>query len=128
MKVLKNFKQTGKFIDEFPYIKIKEDEDIFADLPICLAEYNTEYQKPMVYFGPDNQAPVVMEEKDLMKKIEGTKLFYFSVKEEGKLEEVSKEQANFSYRLPIDVPVDKLAIIQGQLGILEDSQEPNEVK
>ena len=128
MKVIKNFKQTGKFIDEFPYIRIKEDEDVYAELPICLADYNTEYQKPMVYFGPESQTPVVMEEKDLMKKIEGTKLFFLKVEEEGKIKEVSKEEATFSYRLPIDVPVDKLAIIQGQLGLLEDSQEPDEVK
>ena len=92
MKVIKNFKRTGKFIDEFPYIKIKEDEDVFADLPICLVEYNTEYQKPMIYIGPEAQIPVVMEEKELIKKIQGTKLFYLKVDEEKSIREVEKEE------------------------------------
>lgn len=128
MKVLKNFKKTGKFIDEFPYVKVKNDEDIYAELPICLAEFGVEYQNPLVYVGPDSAAPVLMEEEELLERIKGTKLFYLKVDEEGKIEEVKKEESNLAYRLPIDTPVEKLAIIQGQLGLLDDNQEPNEVK
>lgn len=125
MKVIKNYKKLGSSFEEFPYIKIKDDEDVFAELPICLAEYNVEYEQPLVYFGPDAQIPIVMSLNELKQKIKGTKLFSFKVGEKGLLKVVSKSECDFSYRLPEDVDTEKLAIIDGQIGLLEDI-EPSE--
>ena len=125
MKVIKNYKKVKEAIFEFPFIKIKEDEDVFADLPLCLAEFGVEYVKPIIYFGPDAQIPLVMEENELLARIKDTKLFHFAVNQEtGQLSETEEKNAVFfSQRLPEDTPVDKLAIIEGQLGILEDENE-----
>lgn len=122
-KVIKNFKLEKRYVEEFPCVKILESEDVYADIPICLVDFNREYKKPVAYMTENSNIPTIVEEEELMKLIKGTKLFHFKMDEKGTLEEVEKEKSDFSYRLPIDTPVEKLAIIEGQIGILEDAPE-----
>jgi thermostable 8-oxoguanine DNA glycosylase len=119
MKIIKNYKVLNNGIEEFPYIKIKEDEDVFVDLPICLCEFGVTYKKPMLFVNQINQIPTVLEEEELVKAIENTKIFYLKMDEDERIIEVDKSESQMSYRLPKNTPVDQLAIINGQLGILE---------
>lgn len=116
MKVIKNFKKLKESVDEFPSIKILDSEDIFVDLPLCIMEFNREYRDPYLYFGPETPIGEVMEKEALLFKTKGTKLFYFKKVEENRVKEVTKDEAEFSYRLPEEVPVEELAIINGQIG------------
>jgi hypothetical protein len=121
MQVIKNYKlnkKAGK-VEEFPAIKIKEDEDVFVELPLCICEYEKEYEEPFLFSSSSTVISVVLEKTDLLEKIKNTKLFYLKVLEDGKVQETKKEQSDFSYRLPTNTLVEDLAIVNGQLGLLE---------
>jgi hypothetical protein len=122
MKILVNYKKLNVFQDEFFEVELKKLDAVFVEMPIAIAEYDYLYQHPVLYVGPDAQIATVMEAGELLKKIEGTKIFYLKRVEPNRVIEVPQEQADFGYRLPIDTPVEKLAIIQGQLGLLEDTE------
>lgn len=113
-KILKNYKRTGEFIENFPVIKIKNDEDVFADLPICLVEYDTHYTKPVLITHAE-KVPEVIEAAVLVKTLEGTKVFYLELDEDNNLKEVEQEDAMISVRLPKDTNVDELVFINGEI-------------
>ena len=119
-KVLKNYKLTGNIIDdEFPLIKIKDDEDVYADLPICAAEYNTFYTEPALIIER-SKIPVVIEKVELLKSLSKLKKFFFLVdKKTGSLEEVDKDKADLSIRLPKDTPVEDLVYKDGEVLLIE---------
>lgn len=123
MKVLKNYKKTGEFVDEdYPVIKINDSEDVFAELPLCVAEYNTFYKEPVLMIVP-NKIPSVIEKAELLKTLSKLKKFYFLVDEEtGQVQEVEKEKANLTYRLPKDTPVDMLVYKNGEILLIENEE------
>lgn len=123
MKVLKNYKKTGDFIDEdYPVIKFNGSEDVFAELPICVAEYDTFYKEPVLLVLP-NSIPQVIEKVDLLRRLSKLKKFYFLVDEEtGEVKEVEESKANLTYRLPKDTPVEKLMYQNGEIVMLEDQE------
>lgn len=119
MRVLKNYKVLKETIEEFPLIKLKQDEDVFVDLPLCTVPYGVEFETPVLFYTQQTQIPEVVEKAEIEEKIKGTKLFYFKILEGDKVEEVSPKDADFSYRLPEETPVKNLAIINGELGLLD---------
>jgi hypothetical protein len=123
MKVLKNYKKTGEVLDgDFPFIKLTESEDVFAELPLCVVEYNTFYKEPVLFAQP-NKMPMVVEKTALLEKLSKLKKFYFLVNEEtGQVQEVEKEKANLAYRLPKDTPVDKLVYQNGEILLIENEE------
>lgn len=125
MKIIRNYKILKEKLEEFPKIELKQYEVVFAELPLCVAQYDYEYDEPYLFMF-EGQIPVVMEKEELLKKIEGTKLFFFKVVNGNKVEEVPEKDAEFSYRLPIETPIHKLAIINGQFGLLEEEEEETE--
>jgi len=122
MRVLKNYKKLKEQIEEFPAVKILDAEDVFVELPLCVMDFGLEIEKPYIYAGPDAQVPIVLTKEELLERIKGTKVFYLKQLENGNIQEVPKEEATLSYRLPEDTPVDKLAIMNGQLGIIESAE------
>jgi thermostable 8-oxoguanine DNA glycosylase len=125
MNIIKNYKVLKETVEEFPCIKIREDEDVFAELPICLCKYGVEYREPILFVGQQGQIPIVLEKEELIEKIKGTRIFFLKLKEDNTVEEVDKEDSHFSYRLPIDTPVDKLMILNGELGLVENKGDDN---
>lgn len=122
MKVLKNYKIL-KMIEEFPLIKIREDEDVFIELPICAIDYNRIYKEPVI-FQEINKMGVVIEKEELVERLKNLKLFYFLVKPEtGEVKEVSKENSNYQIRLPKDVDVSKLEFYNGEIYLVENQEE-----
>lgn len=113
-KILKNYKRTGESIESFPVIKIKNDDDVFADLPICLVEYDTHYNKP-VLITYEGKVPEVIEAAVLVKTLEGTRMFYLELDEDNNLKEVEQDNAMISVRLPKDTNVDELVFINGEI-------------
>ena len=122
MQILVNYKKLDVFHDEFFEVELKKLDAVFAEMPIAIAEYDYDYKHPVLYTGPDTKLPLIVEKQELMKKIEGTKVYHFKRVEPNRVVEVPAEEADFGYRLPIDTPVEKLAIIQGQLGLLEETE------
>ena len=120
-KILKNFKKTGKLLDgQYPYITIREDSDVFMDLPICAIEYDTFYIEPVVVLEP-GKIGVVHEAKELLKQLSKLKKFYFLVNDEtSEVSEVQEGEANLMVRLPHDTDVSKLAYIGGEIVLLGD--------
>lgn len=125
MKIIRNYKLLKERHEEFPKIELKQYEVVFAEMPLCIALYDYDYDDPYLY-AAEGQIPVAMEKNELIKMIEGTKLFFFKVVNGNRVEEVNKEDAEFSYRLPVDTPVEKLAIINGQFGLLEEEEVQEE--
>jgi len=123
MKVLKNYKKTGKFVDEdYPVVKILDSEDVFAELPLCVVEYNVFYKEPVLIVNP-NKIPMVVEKAELLQKISKLKKFYFLVNPETKeVKEVEKDEANFAQRLPKDTPVDQLVYENGEILLIENQE------
>jgi hypothetical protein len=112
-KVLRNFKKLHKKVEEFDLIKLRGEEEVLAELPICLCEYGVEYKEPVVMFG-QGTFPVCLERKDLEKRIEDTKIFHLKdVK--GKVKEVPKEKATVSVRLNKTIDLDQLMFQNNQL-------------
>ena len=123
MKVLKNYKKTGEFVDDdYPVIKINDSEDVFAELPLCVAEYNTFYKEPVLMIVP-NKIPSIIEKAELLKTLSKLKKFYFLVDEKtGQVQEVEKEKANLTYRLPKDTPVESLVYKDGEILLIENEE------
>lgn len=122
MKILVNYKKLDIFQDEFFEVELKKFDAVFAEMPIAIAEYDCVYKRPVLYIGLDVKMPTIFEAEALLEKIKGTKLYYFKKLESDGVEEVSKEYAEFAYRLPVDTPVEKLVMIQGQIGLLERTE------
>lgn len=113
MKVLKNYKPKKEMLEEFPYAKLIDSEDVLVDLPICAAEFGKEYKKPVVY-GNYKGIPTIYEEEEVILQLEKLKLFHFT-EDKGKLTEVEPEKATIKVRLPIDTKVDELVFDNGQI-------------
>lgn len=130
MKVLKNFRNTGEFLDgDFPHIKLRNDEDVFYDMPICVADCDRVYKDPVLMTeNTGSPFPFVYEKVELLQKIAKLKKFYFKVDEHGKMKEVKPEEANLSYRLPPDTPVKDLMYKNGRIILLEKIETETEDK
>ena len=114
MKILKNYKKTGKKIEEFDIIKIMDtQEDVFADLPVVAISFGVNYKEP-VLFGDYRGIPTVFEKEELMEVLKTTEIKYFKVNED-KLIEVIKEEAEMNLRLPKGTNTDQLIIDNGQI-------------
>lgn len=128
MQVFINYKKLDVFQDEFFEVELKKFDAVFIEMPVAVAEYDYVYKHPVLYVGVDAKLPLIMEADELLQKIKGTKLFYFKSVEPNKVKEVLQEEADFGYRLPIDTPVEKLVIMQGELGLLDEVTEEEQQK
>lgn len=121
-KVLRNFKKLNKKFKEFELIKLRADEDVLADLPICLCDYGVDYKEPLVVTGAQGSFPICLEKEEVAKRIKDTRIFNLKKGKEGNLKEVSgSEKAEVSVRLNNDTDLSKLTIENGQL-----KQKPKE--
>jgi hypothetical protein len=115
-KVLRNFKKTGKYLEEFPMIKLIDSELVMADLPICAVDFDREYVNPVVRYMQNVPFALVEEAAEMQQSIKGTKVFHFDFTEDAiHLKEVAPEAAKIHQRLPLDTPVKEMVFINGQL-------------
>jgi hypothetical protein len=108
-KVLKNYKQRGGKLEEYPLIKILDYEDVFADLPLCVAEFGVVYVNPVLV---DNQ---VMEYDYVAKKLAELKMFHLFKDDSGSLREVPEGEANLHIRLPKETDLSELHYENGRV-------------
>lgn len=114
MKILRNYKTTGKMVEEFPIIKIMTDqEDVFVELPIIAVDFNKEYREPAL-FGNHNGLPTVIEKEELLEILKDTEIKYFDI-EEDKLIPVTKEKYELKLRLPKGTNDTQLFMDNGQV-------------
>jgi hypothetical protein len=125
--LIKNYKNLNEYIEEFPYIKIKDDEDVYAEVPLCMIEFGRIIEKPVLYMNQTLKIPIALSEDEVREKIKGTKLFHLKLNEDKTVEEVKKEDSHFSYRLPIDTPIEKLMVLNGELGIVDNIKKGDEI-
>jgi hypothetical protein len=120
-KILLNFKVSKKT----GQITLKYDEPVFADLPICVADYDVEYTTPVVVNIP-NQIPVVMEKEHydaLVNKAtlkEHEKLFVFKLNDDGTL--VEDPEGDIKRVLPKDTDISKLKFVNGEVVWLDEKE------
>ena len=126
MKVIKNYKVSGKKYEEFNYGTIREDVDVFSELPLCLLDFGDLQKEKIIYYNENLPMPIALSEEEIEKVLLGTRRFFFSKKGKDGVKEVSEKDAEFVYRLPIDTPVKKLVFINGQLGIIEEQEQEEE--
>lgn len=100
-------------LEEFPYITILYDREVFVDLPICVIDFGRVYEKPVLY-GNYKGIPTVYEEAEVKTQLANLKVFYLKNKQ-GKLTEVREEEADLKIRLPKDTNVDELVYDNGQV-------------
>jgi len=129
MNVLKNYKLTKEKYEEFPFIKIRDDDEVFEDLPICSVDFGREIEKPVLFKPSDGTFPKAVELRDLIKILSTLKKFHFKIeKETGALTEVPEKESEFSIRLPQDTNVEELKFINGQIikeAKVEDEKKEN---
>ncbi len=79
MKVLKNFKilKDGKF-EEYLAVEIRmDDTEVFVDLPICMVEFNQEFEQPMLLGYNGAGIANIIERSELVSRLDQTKIIYF---------------------------------------------------
>lgn len=114
MKILKNYKTTGNYVEEFPIIKIMTNqEDVFVELPVVAVDFNREYIEP-VLFGDYKGLPTAVEKSELTELLSNTEIKYFNVVEE-KLIPTTKEKYELKLRLPKGTDDTQLIIDNGQV-------------
>ena len=118
MKVLKNFKPTNESIkpsdyESYPIVKILDSEDVLMDLPMAALEFGRVYNKPVLY-GNYKGVMTVYDELEVKQQLARLKLFHFT-EDQGRLVEVSPEEAKIHVRLPNDTVVDQLIYRDGQI-------------
>jgi hypothetical protein len=123
--VLKNFKITGNKYEDFDFIKIKQDEDVFFDLPVCLCEYGRIYKEPLVTRLNDSPHLYCVEKDELIEKLKGTKVFYLDVLDNGELVEVEKGQHKMSVRMLESDRVEDFTVNKNNLLIRKEGIKKN---
>lgn len=113
MKVLINYKPTKEKIEEFQIVRVVSNSDVFADLPIAVADFGREYDTPVI-FGNYKGLPLMIEKEELLKQLENLELHHFRLEEE-KLIKVAKEESEISVRLPKGTNTDQLIMDQGHI-------------
>lgn len=113
MKQLVNYKTKKDKLEEFPFVELFTDREVFADLPICLVDFSREYDKPVLY-GNHKGVPTIYEAVEVQQQLAKLKVFHFK-EDQGKLTEVAPEEATIKARLPKDTKVDELIYDNGQI-------------
>ena len=126
MKQLINYKPTNEKMDEFPYVKLLLDREVFVDLPICVVDFGRHYNKPVLY-GNYQGIPTVYEEKEVIQLLGRLKTFHLK-NENGKLTEVEEAEADVHIKLPKDTNVDQLVFDNGQVFWAKPIKKETEVK
>ena len=121
MKQIINFKRKQGGIEEFPYVTLLIDREVFLELPICAIEFGVDYIKPVLY-GDHNGVPTVYEHDAVVELLSKLKIFYLK-NDQGKLTEVSKGEADVTIRLPKDTNVDQLVYDRGQIFLAKPINE-----
>lgn len=127
MNVLKNFKRLKESVEEFPCIQIRYDDEVFAELPVCLVPFNVELQKPCLYPN-GNGIPIAVEYEWLIETLSKLKKFYCKVDEEGHLKVVAPKEANQILRLPPDTKIEDIILKNGQIFKKEPNKEVEKKK
>lgn len=142
-KVLLNYKidkKTKKII-------LKYDDVVFVDSPICVADYDTEYEDPVLAPVP-NSFPIAMERDEFTKLLEkqqqefekrkaemeknNEKIFRFKINPDNTLTEVGdNEPCDIEKILPKDTKVEELNYLNGDVVRVryresDESTEPTE--
>lgn len=113
MKTIVNYKPTKEKIEEFQVVQILEGADVFADLPLAVAEFGRLYAKP-VLFGDYKGLPTIIDKEELEEHLKHLELHHFRIENE-KLIKVDKEQSELSLRLPKGTSTDQLIMDRGQV-------------
>lgn len=113
MKQLINFKPKKEHLEEFPYVDLLIDREVFVELPLCVIDFGRHYEKPVLY-GNLKGIPTVYEEAEVKTQLATLKVFYLK-NNRGKLTEVKEEEADVKIRLPKDTNVDELVYDNGQV-------------
>lgn len=128
LKILKNYKKLGSSFEEFELIRIRDDEDIFVDMPICVCDYDRIYEKPVIV-NAGGVFPLCLELDDLKEQIKDTKIFHLDVIQDGRVIQAKNEKkATIHQRLKKDVDLESLIYENGVLRFVqeEQKQEPKE--
>lgn len=113
MKQLINYKAKKEKLEEYPYVELFTDREVFVELPICVIDFGRYYEKPVLY-GNYNGIPTVYEEEEVRAHLKTLKVFHLK-NNKGKLTEVDAEDADISIRLPKDTDVNQLVYDNGQV-------------
>ena len=113
MKQLINYKQKQEKLEEFPFVSLLLDREVFMDLPICAVDFDRTYDKPVLY-GNHKGIPTVYEAEEVKTYLARLKVFHLK-NDQGKLSEVDEKESHIHVRLPVDTKVDELGYDDGQV-------------
>jgi len=113
LKQIINYKPTKETIEEFPYVKIMPNSDVFIDLPMAAIEFGVDYKEP-VLFGNYKGIPAIYEANIVKAQLKKMRLFHLKIDGE-KLHEVDEKESNLKIRLPLETIVEQLIYRNGQV-------------
>lgn len=120
-KILINYK-----IKRDNTLEIKNYGAIFSDMPIAIADYDYDYEDPVLANAGLNY-PIVMEKAELLKQLKGKqelKKFKFKVNEDTTVKETTGK-ADVTVELPKDTDISKLRYMNEQIVLLDEEMEVN---
>lgn len=128
-KILKNYKRTGEYLEEFPYVKIKDEEDIFIDRPICVCDYDKIYKKPIVINSPKlGEFPICYDEEELKELLKDTSRHFFKIiDKDGNLEKVKQGKHDVEGRFKNSIDIKSVIFVDG-LFVAKDSLKKEQVE
>jgi hypothetical protein len=115
-KILINYKITNDNT-----LEIKNYGVVFYDMPIAIADYDYDYEEPVLANAGLNY-PIVLEKAELLKQLKGKqelKKFKFKVNEDTTVKETTGK-ADVTVELPKDTDISKLRYINNQIVLLDE--------
>ena len=114
MRVLKNYKLLKERFNEFQFIQIRYDDEVFVDLPICTIEFGQLLEHPVLFVN-GAKTPSAVELSWLQDFLSNKKKFNLFIDEKGKIIEVEPGESNYQILLPNDTDLSELWFENGNL-------------
>lgn len=131
MNLLKNYRVLNERYEGVPVIEIRNQSEVFAEMPVCMIPY--EKEEPKWYLlGRDPRTKIGMVVGHIgLKEVLKTHKMYFLTDEgakEGKtnLREVAYGEHKYEQLFPLGTDVSKLMIYNGEIVLFDNTEEVQE--
>ena len=113
-KILLNYKR----LKDGSYKIYYDQQYVFADMPVCMADMDIEYEEPIVV---NIKGQYLVVEKSEYEKVH--KLFRFKIVDGDK---VVEDKDGFEMYLPKDTDISKLRYINNQIVLIQEEEKKEE--
>lgn len=128
MNILKNYKVTSKRYEGVPMIEVRNQEEVFLEMPICMLPYEKEETELyLLGVNPMTKFAYVGNKRTLKEVLKTNRMFFLSNIDEkglpGEIREVPMGEHIFEYLFPIGTDVKDLVVYNGEVMLFEKQEQ-----